>query len=150
MYILRKRSISVMLTSCIHKRIPGISVQQLQYIVNRSQAAERLLVYQIVSQILVGGQVQGGWRLNGQKRWIGNATFADVAVVFARNTETNQINGYLAFPEVLDSQRFIFLAEWCLYMLCLGRRYFGILAGHITMSRNPALNFIDSKFTVGW
>jgi acyl-CoA oxidase len=53
-----------------------------------------------VSHILVGGQVAGGWRLNGQKRWIGNATFADVAVVFARNTETNQINGYLAFPEV--------------------------------------------------
>lgn len=38
-------------------------------------------------------QVEGGWLLNGQKRWIGNSTFADVHVVFARNTETNQING---------------------------------------------------------
>jgi acyl-CoA oxidase len=42
-------------------------------------------------------QVEGGWRLNGQKRWIGNATFADIAVVFARNIQTNQINGYAIF-----------------------------------------------------
>lgn len=38
-------------------------------------------------------QVSGGWILDGQKRWIGNSTFADVLVIFARNTETNQING---------------------------------------------------------
>jgi len=42
-------------------------------------------------------QVEGGWILNGQKRWIGNATFADVAVIFARNLQTNQINGYATF-----------------------------------------------------
>ena len=30
-------------------------------------------------------KVEGGWRLNGQKRWIGNATFGDV-VVWAKNT----------------------------------------------------------------
>lgn len=42
-------------------------------------------------------QVEGGWRLNGQKRWIGNATFADIAVVFVRNIQTNQINGYAIF-----------------------------------------------------
>lgn len=40
-------------------------------------------------------KVEGGWKLIGQKRWIGNATFADVAVIFARNTSTNQINGFL-------------------------------------------------------
>lgn len=40
-------------------------------------------------------KVEGGWLLNGQKRWIGNSTFADVCVIFARNTQTNQINGYL-------------------------------------------------------
>lgn len=33
--------------------------------------------------------------LNGAKRWIGNATFADVVVVWARNAETNQVNGFL-------------------------------------------------------
>eukprot|EP00897_Mesotaenium_endlicherianum_P004121 jgi/Mesen1/3737/ME000204S02995 len=40
-------------------------------------------------------KVEGGWKLNGQKRWIGNSTFADVIVVFARNTSTNQINGFI-------------------------------------------------------
>ncbi|KAJ4704415.1 Acyl-coenzyme A oxidase 4, peroxisomal-like protein [Melia azedarach] len=40
-------------------------------------------------------KVKGGWILEGQKRWIGNATFADVLVIFARNTTTDQINGYI-------------------------------------------------------
>ncbi|KAK8512171.1 hypothetical protein V6N12_031898 [Hibiscus sabdariffa] len=40
-------------------------------------------------------KVEGGWILEGQKRWIGNSTFADILVIFARNTTTNQINGYL-------------------------------------------------------
>jgi glutaryl-CoA dehydrogenase len=33
--------------------------------------------------------------LNGAKRWIGNATFADVTVIWARNEETGQVNGFL-------------------------------------------------------
>ncbi|KAL8146577.1 hypothetical protein AgCh_004342 [Apium graveolens] len=37
-------------------------------------------------------KVAGGWILEGQKRWIGNSTFADVLVIFARNTSTNQLN----------------------------------------------------------
>ena len=40
-------------------------------------------------------QVDGGWILNGSKRWIGNATFADVVVVWARNLDTNQINAFI-------------------------------------------------------
>ncbi|CAK9150395.1 unnamed protein product [Ilex paraguariensis] len=40
-------------------------------------------------------KVSGGWILEGQKRWIGNSTFADVLVIFARNTSTNQINGFI-------------------------------------------------------
>ncbi|XP_019052861.1 PREDICTED: acyl-coenzyme A oxidase 4, peroxisomal-like isoform X2 [Nelumbo nucifera] len=40
-------------------------------------------------------KVSGGWMLNGRKRWIGNSTFADVLVIFARNTTTNQINGFI-------------------------------------------------------
>ncbi|KAK2980019.1 hypothetical protein RJ640_020045, partial [Escallonia rubra] len=40
-------------------------------------------------------KVAGGWILEGQKRWIGNSTFADVLVIFARNTATNQINGFI-------------------------------------------------------
>lgn len=44
--------------------------------------------------------MSGGWELNGQKRWIGNGTFADIIVVWARNTETNQVlcRGVTFFP----------------------------------------------------
>lgn len=38
-------------------------------------------------------QVPGGWHIDGQKRWIGNSTFADVLVVLARNANTKQLNG---------------------------------------------------------
>jgi hypothetical protein len=38
-------------------------------------------------------QAPGGWHLNGQKRWIGNSTFADVLVVLARNADTKKLNG---------------------------------------------------------
>ena len=37
-----------------------------------------------------GVQVEGGWVLNGRKRWIGNATFADVICIWARNLDTHQ------------------------------------------------------------
>nr|AZL94167.1 acyl-CoA oxidase [Cardiosporidium cionae] len=40
-------------------------------------------------------RVSGGWILNGRKRWIGNATFADVTVIWAKNLETHHINGFL-------------------------------------------------------
>eukprot|EP01018_Ginkgo_biloba_P039724 Gb_32151 [translate_table: standard] len=40
-------------------------------------------------------KVDGGWKLDGQKRWIGNSIFADILVVFARNTMTGQINGHV-------------------------------------------------------
>lgn len=43
----------------------------------------------------IATKVAGGWLLDGQKRWIGNSTFADVLIIFARNTSTNQINGYI-------------------------------------------------------
>lgn len=37
--------------------------------------------------------------LNGAKRWIGNATMADLAIIFARNTETNQVNAFVVEPK---------------------------------------------------
>ncbi|XP_031483522.1 acyl-coenzyme A oxidase 4, peroxisomal [Nymphaea colorata] len=40
-------------------------------------------------------KVPGGWIVEGQKRWIGNSTFADILVVFARNTSTDQVNGFI-------------------------------------------------------
>ncbi|MGO4585659.1 acyl-CoA dehydrogenase family protein [Arthrobacter sp. 2RAF6] len=37
----------------------------------------------------------GNWILNGAKRWIGNATFSDWVVVFARDLADNQVKGFL-------------------------------------------------------
>ncbi len=37
--------------------------------------------------------------LNGAKRWIGNATMADLAIIFARNTETDQVNAFVVEPK---------------------------------------------------
>lgn len=60
-------------------------------------------------------QVEGGWILEGQKRWIGNSTFADVLVIIARNTATNQINGYAN-----QSLKFVLLQEaGCFYLLMI-------------------------------
>ena len=41
-------------------------------------------------------KVEGGYLINGQKRWIGNATFADYIVVWAKNVdEGNKIQGFV-------------------------------------------------------
>jgi glutaryl-CoA dehydrogenase len=54
----------------------------------------------------VGSAVAGGlgttcrqegdeWVLNGQKKWIGNATFADVTIIWARDETSDQVKGFL-------------------------------------------------------
>ena len=35
------------------------------------------------------------WVLNGQKKWIGNATFADVIIIWARDLDDDQVKGFL-------------------------------------------------------
>ncbi|SMC51736.1 acyl-CoA dehydrogenase family protein [Pedobacter nyackensis] len=35
------------------------------------------------------------WILNGQKKWIGNATFSDVTIIWARDLDDNQVKGFL-------------------------------------------------------
>lgn len=58
----------------------------------------------------VGSAVAGGlgttckkegdeWILNGQKKWIGNATFADVIVIWANDIDSNQVKGFLVRKE---------------------------------------------------
>lgn len=39
------------------------------------------------------------WILNGQKKWIGNATFADVTIIWARDTDSGHIKGFLVRKE---------------------------------------------------
>ena len=36
-----------------------------------------------------------GWIIHGEKRWIGGGTFADFAVVWARDTATDNVKGFL-------------------------------------------------------
>src|SRR5580698_8726801 len=54
----------------------------------------------------VGSGVAGGltttaqrdgdvWVLNGRKKWIGNATFADLIIVWARDVADNQVKGFV-------------------------------------------------------
>lgn len=35
------------------------------------------------------------WVLNGQKKWIGNATFSDFVIVWARNVDDDQVRGFI-------------------------------------------------------
>lgn len=39
--------------------------------------------------------VEGGYLLNGQKRWIGNAIMSDIIVTFARNTTHGEVEGFI-------------------------------------------------------
>eukprot|EP00354_Favella_ehrenbergii_P008945 CAMPEP_0170463188 /NCGR_PEP_ID=MMETSP0123-20130129/8400_1 /TAXON_ID=182087 /ORGANISM="Favella ehrenbergii, Strain Fehren 1" /LENGTH=130 /DNA_ID=CAMNT_0010728571 /DNA_START=325 /DNA_END=717 /DNA_ORIENTATION=+ len=40
--------------------------------------------------------VEGGYRLTGRKRWIGNATFADYIIIWAKNEkEQNKVQGFV-------------------------------------------------------
>ncbi|MDX1520970.1 MAG: acyl-CoA dehydrogenase family protein [Anaerolineae bacterium] len=59
-----------------------------------------------LTEPLVGSATAGGlgttarregdtWVLNGQKKWSGNATFADVNVIFARDLADNQVKAFL-------------------------------------------------------
>lgn len=59
-----------------------------------------------LTEPLGGSDVAGGtrttarrdgdkWILNGEKRWIGNATFSDWVVVYARDVADNQVKGFL-------------------------------------------------------
>lgn len=54
----------------------------------------------------VGSAVAGGltvtakregdeWILNGQKKWIGNATFSDLTIIWARDVGDNQVKGFI-------------------------------------------------------
>lgn len=54
----------------------------------------------------VGSGVAGGltttckrdgdsWTLNGQKKWIGNATFSDITIIWARDLDDNQVKGFI-------------------------------------------------------
>ncbi|MGB3774938.1 MAG: acyl-CoA dehydrogenase family protein [Leeuwenhoekiella sp.] len=58
----------------------------------------------------VGSGVAGGlgttckkdgdsWVLNGQKKWIGNATFSDITIIWARDVDSDQVKGFIVRKE---------------------------------------------------
>ena len=59
-----------------------------------------------LTEPLVGSATSGGmmttcrregdsWILNGQKKWIGNSTFADINVIWARDESSGQVKGFV-------------------------------------------------------
>lgn len=59
-----------------------------------------------LTEPLVGSGTGGGltttvkrdgdsWVLNGQKKWIGNATWCDVSIIWARDLDDNQVKGFI-------------------------------------------------------
>lgn len=59
-----------------------------------------------LTEPLVGSATSGGmmtncrregdeWVLNGEKKWIGNSTFADINVIWARDVESGQVKGFV-------------------------------------------------------
>lgn len=50
----------------------------------------------VAGGLTVTAKKEGGeWILNGQKKWIGNATFSDITVIWARDVEDNQVKGFI-------------------------------------------------------
>jgi len=59
-----------------------------------------------LTEPLVGSGVSGGltttakrdgdtWILNGEKKWIGNSTWCDIAIIWARDVDDNQVKGFI-------------------------------------------------------
>lgn len=44
-------------------------------------------------------RTSNGWVLNGQKKWIGNATFSDITIIWARDVDDNQVKGFIVRKE---------------------------------------------------
>lgn len=44
-------------------------------------------------------KTDNGWKLNGQKKWIGNATFADIVIIWARDVADGQVKGFIVRTE---------------------------------------------------
>ncbi|MCH6470978.1 acyl-CoA dehydrogenase family protein [Sinomonas terrae] len=92
----------------------GLFTGSLELLASREQQEEWLPdVYALkkigafaLTEPLGGSDVAGGtrttaqrdgssWILNGAKRWIGNATFSDWVVVYARDVDDNQVKAFL-------------------------------------------------------
>lgn len=44
-------------------------------------------------------RTEQGWVLNGQKKWIGNSTFSDITIIWARDVDDAEVKGFIVKKE---------------------------------------------------
>ncbi len=85
------------------------SEEQKQKWLPKLQAFERIGAFGLtepeVGSAVAGGltttckKTANGWVLNGQKKWIGNATFADILIIWARDLDDDNVKGFIVEKE---------------------------------------------------
>lgn len=81
------------------------SEEQKQHWLPKMQKLETIGAFGL-TEPEVGSAVAGGltttckregdeWIINGQKKWIGNATFSDITVIWARDLDDQQVKGFI-------------------------------------------------------
>ena len=83
----------------------GGSVEQRKYWLPKLASAEVIGAFGLTEPLSGSDTARGmntsaerhgdTWILNGAKRWIGNATFADIVVVWARDTADDAVKGFV-------------------------------------------------------
>ncbi|QCK16437.1 acyl-CoA dehydrogenase family protein [Mangrovivirga cuniculi] len=81
------------------------SEEQKEYWLPKLQKFEKIGAFGL-TEPKVGSAVAGGltttvkkegdsWILNGQKKWIGNATFSDIVIIYARDLDDGHVKGFI-------------------------------------------------------
>ena len=81
------------------------SDEQKQRWLTAMQRAEKIGAFGLTEPDVGSGAARGltttaqrrgkDWSLNGQKRWIGNATFADLTIIWARDVDDDQVKAFV-------------------------------------------------------
>jgi len=106
-------------------------------------------------------KVEGGWILNGEKRWIGAGTFADLIIVWARNVSTNQVNGFIVEPAKSSSDCLICTKmENKIALRCVQNAHIEFLnlfvpdENHLPLARDfksgPGASLFLTRIIAGW
>ncbi len=92
------------------------SDEQKEYWLPQMARFEKIGAFGLTEPLVGSGTAEGlmttarrdgdTWILNGQKKWIGNATFSDLTIIWARDIDDNQVKGY-----IVENKRAGFFAE---------------------------------------
>ncbi len=85
------------------------SEEQKEYWLPKMQKFEKIGAFGL-TEPEVGSGAAGGlgttckkegdeWVLNGEKKWIGNATFSDITIIWARDLDSGQVKGFIVRKE---------------------------------------------------